>query len=78
MTKVSHGPAEFTTQITRTVIRVPEQKFGLVARALWPKKTAAELAARSGVTQRAAEFWIAGHREPSARAIAAVIAEMLK
>ena len=63
-------------EINRTKIRSPEQKFGIVARALWPHKTAAELAVRTGVTQRTAEFWLAG-REPSARAIAVIVNELL-
>lgn len=52
-------------------------KFGRVARALWPRKTAAELAFRARVTERAAKFWLCGDRAPSADAIGAVIAEML-
>lgn len=53
------------------------RKFGSVAKALWPRKTAAELAYRARVTERAAKYWISGDREPSAAAIAAVVAEML-
>ncbi len=53
------------------------RKFGQVARVLWPRKTAAELAWRARVTERAAKYWISGQREPSAAAIAAIIAEML-
>jgi hypothetical protein len=63
-------------KFTCKFVRTSEQKFGRVARALWPHKTAAELAARAGVTQRAAEFWLAG-REPSARAVAVILNEML-
>jgi len=63
-------------KFTCKFVRQPEQKFGRVARALWPHKTAAELAVRAGVTQRTVEFWLAG-REPSARAVAVILAEML-
>jgi len=65
-----------STAIDRLGIRPTEKKFGRVARALWPRKTAAELAARAGVTQRTAEFWLAG-REPSAAALVAVIHEIM-
>ena len=36
-----------------------------VARALWPAGTAAHLAAKSKVSTRAAEFWLAGQRDIS-------------
>lgn len=52
-------------------------KFGRVARSLWPRKTAAELAFRAHVTERAAKFWLSGERAPSAAAVSAVITEML-
>lgn len=35
-------------------------EFMRLARVLWPRKTAAELAFRTGATERAAEFWLAG------------------
>lgn len=35
-------------------------EFMRLARILWPRKTAAELAHRTGVSQRSAEFWLAG------------------
>lgn len=35
-------------------------EFMRLARVLWPRKTAAELAYRTGVSERAAEFWLAG------------------
>lgn len=65
-------------QGTKIPTRSPKiGKFGKVARALWPHKTAAELAFRAQVTERAAKYWLSGDREPSASAIAAVVAEML-
>jgi transposase-like protein len=67
--------ASQSTEIGRTAVRPPEKKFACVARALWPHKTAAELAARAGVSQRTAEFWLAG-REPSAAALVAIINEI--
>jgi hypothetical protein len=63
---------------TKVPRRSPKTRnFGKVARALWPRKTSAELAYRAHVTERAAKYWLAGKREPSAAAIAAVVAEML-
>lgn len=40
-----------------------------LARRLWPSKTAANLASRSGVSQRAAELWLEGRTEPGADAL---------
>lgn len=77
----SHATAHVATIGRRTNVRSSELryggKFGVVARALWPRKTAAEIAAKTGVTQRAAEHWLAGTRRPSAMAVAAVVAEIL-
>lgn len=50
--------------------------FAIAARALWPRKTAAELAFRSHVTERAAKFWLSGKREPSHDALMAMLEEM--
>jgi transcriptional regulator with XRE-family HTH domain len=50
--------------------------FGPVARLCWPSKTAAEIASRVGVTPRAAERWMAGKRQPSAAAAAAIVSEI--
>jgi hypothetical protein len=62
-------------------IRSPEQlctqKFGDVARTLWPQKTAFELAALTGASVRACKYWLAGERSPSAAAIRAVLNEIL-
>ena len=46
-----------------------------VARALWPHKTAAHLAAKAGCSERAAKFYLAG-RDWSARAIRAIVSEI--
>lgn len=54
-------------------------KFGAVCRALWPFKTAEQLAAAAGYKSvRTAAYEISGEREPSARAVAAVIIEITK
>jgi hypothetical protein len=44
-----------------------------VARSLWPRKTAAELAEITGVSLRTAERWLAGERALSTAALAALI-----
>lgn len=53
------------------------QKFGEVARVLWPQKTAFELAALTGTSERCARYWLAGERQPSTAAIRAVLNEIL-
>lgn len=40
-----------------------------VAQALWPRKTAAQLAVRAGVSQRACEYWLARKSDLSADAL---------
>ncbi len=66
----------------RTGVRGTEQSFGSiigdVARLLWPSKTAAHVAAIVGCSERAAEFYLAGQREWSGDALAAIVAEILK
>lgn len=78
--KASEIVARFSTKSRSTLVRPHERlfggKFGRVARAIWPSKTAAHLAAAVGVTERAAEYWIAGQREPSAAALVALINEI--
>jgi hypothetical protein len=44
-----------------------------VARSLWPRKTAAELATLTGASVRTAERWLAGDRALSADAVVALI-----
>jgi hypothetical protein len=50
--------------------------FAIAARALFPRKTAAEIAFRAKVSERAAKFWLAGDREPSFDAIMVLVNEM--
>jgi hypothetical protein len=50
--------------------------FAVVARALWPRKTAAELAFRAKVSERAAKFWLSGDRDPSIDAVMVIIEEI--
>ena len=70
------------TQIERTLVqgnaRLCSGNFGRVCKALWPFKTAEELASRAGCSVRAAAYEISGEREASARSISVVIVEMLR
>lgn len=70
------------SEIVRTDVRQDEQVFGSclgeVARTLWPVKTAANIAAMAGCTERAAEFYLSGQRDWSGDAIAAIVSEILK
>ena len=50
----------------------PFPAFVVTVRALWPAKTAAHLAAASGVSERCAKFWLSGDRAPSTAAFMAV------
>lgn len=49
-----------------------------IARTLWPENTAPEIAAAAGCSTRAAEFYLAGGREWSGDAIAAIVSEILR
>jgi hypothetical protein len=69
----------------RSIVEPSEQSFGEVqsvlssiSRTLWPAKTAAHLAAAANCSVRAAEFYLAGEREYSGDAIAAIIAEIMR
>ena len=77
----SRSFADLSTQTRGTPIPRREHPFPVfvaVARAIWPRKTAANLAAQSHVTERAAKFWLAGAREPSAQAFKAVLDKIME
>ncbi|HEX5424877.1 MAG TPA: hypothetical protein VFW94_15120 [Candidatus Acidoferrales bacterium] len=52
--------------------------FGRVCKALWPRKTAENLAAQVGCSIRAAAYQISGEHEPSAKSIAAIVIAITK
>jgi hypothetical protein len=52
--------------------------FGPVARVVWPKKTAFELAAIAGTTDRAAKDWLSGKFPAPAIVYAAMFVEICK
>jgi hypothetical protein len=51
--------------------------FGTIVLALWPDDPAAQLAKRAKCSKRAANFYINGKRKPSARAVAAIVVEIV-
>ena len=60
---------------------IPDREHGftrnriIVARALWPRKTADHLAAKAGCSERAAKFYLAG-RDWSHQAVRAIVTEI--
>lgn len=82
MVALSKVPRSEPAEIGRTPVQDAEQLFGSVladvARTLWPDKTAANIAAAAGCSERAAEFYLAGDREWSGAALAAIVSEILK
>jgi hypothetical protein len=69
-------------KIERTLVqgtaRLCRPAFGVVCKALWPIKTAEELASRVGCAVRTAAYEISGEREPSARSVAVIVVEITK
>jgi hypothetical protein len=65
------------TKIERTLVhgaaRLCRSPFGAVCYALWPAKTAEELASRVGCSVRAAAYELSGERDPSALSLLAVM-----
>ncbi len=53
--------------------RLCSPNFGKVCKALWPLKTAENLASIVGCSVRAAAYEISGEREPSAQSLLAVM-----
>lgn len=70
MAIASHAIGSAVTSVPRREQMYPG--FEVAARALWPRKTAAHLGAAAGASERAAKFWLAGHRKPSAEAFKAI------
>jgi hypothetical protein len=66
--------------IQRTIVhgnaRLCSSIFGRVCKAIWPVKTAEQLAAAVGCSVRAAAYEISGEREPSARSIAVIVVKI--
>lgn len=81
MRSLSTAPARAATETPRTTVQPDEHSFGdvlsQVASVLWPRKTAAHLAAKAGCTERAVEFYFSGDREWSGPAVTAIVSEIL-
>lgn len=67
---------EIESTIVQGTARLCRSQFGVACKALWPFKTAENLAALVGCSVRAAAYEISGEREPSARSILAVVNEI--
>ncbi|SRR5581483_7677631 len=75
MSLVAHGRVPAATaavRSNRTDVRNP-LCWATIFRRIWPHGTAAELAARAGVSIRAAEYWLARRSNLSADALAALL-----
>lgn len=73
---------EEARKIERAIVqgdaRLCRSPFGVACKALWPIKTAEELASRVGCAVRTAAYEISGEREPSGRSIGVVVAEITR
>jgi hypothetical protein len=82
MPALSAGSEIGTRKISRREIRDTEENFGSVigdiARMLWPKHTAAQVAAVAGCTVRNAELYLSGEQKWSGYALAAIVTEILR
>lgn len=58
--------------------RKARSKFGRVVVALWPDKPALNLAQRSGLSERGAQYLIDGKRKPNARVMHALNGAILE
>lgn len=81
MRQLSTALRRATTETARTPVRADEQLFGdvisQIASTLWPDNTAANVAAITGCSVRAVEYYLAGQRDWSGDAIATIVAEIL-
>ncbi len=81
MSGVLRRQIEKAREIERRIVqgdaRICRPAFGAVCKALWPFKTAEELAFRAGCCVRTAGYEISGERDPSAQSIQAVINEIV-
>ena len=57
---------------------VSPKKFGIVAKALWPFKTAAHIATIAKTSERVAARWLSGEHEPPGCVLAAIIVEITR
>ena len=67
---------ETERRICRGTDRIVSRKFGIVAKALWPLKTAAHIAAIAKKDERTAARWLSGEIPAPAIVIAAIVVEI--
>ena len=65
-------------QLRQGTAKIVNRKFGAVAKVLWPRKTAAQLAVIASTNERTAARWLSGEFEPPGIVIAAIIVEITK
>jgi hypothetical protein len=81
-----HGPSAVPRrehiEIDRRQLRDTEESFGSVmgdvAKLLWPKGTAAEIASRADCSVRNAELYLSGTQKWSGDALAIIVSEILR
>lgn len=82
MRAISQSEVAGAIEIDRRQLRSTEESFasviGAVARLLWPKGTAAEVAALVGCSVRNAELYLSGTQKWSGDALAVIFAEILR
>jgi hypothetical protein len=81
MRESERGRGALATSFAEQMFRRRPQgrdKFGRIVLALWPAKPALNLAQRIGCSERAARYLIRGQRKVTARAVAAIVNEMLE
>lgn len=77
------GPADEARETERRLRQGTDKivsvcKFGIVAKALWPLKTAATIGAIAGKDERTGARWLSGEFEPPGIVLAAIMLEMTK
>lgn len=75
--------ADTAREIERRICQGSEKivsagRFAVVAKALWPIKTAAHIAAIAGKDERTGARWLSGEFEPPGIVIAAIITEITR
>lgn len=78
-----HKQADTAREIERRFCQGSEKivsagRFAVVAKALWPLKTAAHIAAIAGKDERTGARWLSGEFEPPGIVLAAILTEITR
>lgn len=78
-----HRSAAAAREIERQICQgdakiVSAGRFAVVAKALWPLKTAAHIAAIAGKDERTGARWLSGEFEPPGIVLAAILTEITR